>query len=1075
MLTAIFTMAFLPPWMSRTAIQWDITQLPQQDDGTPCCAYWNWSFDFDADSSTTCHDRKRVTYRELMTVAGLAASEVIQQQQSQQHQLLSRKSSSDDELPIIIVVAIPEGPWQALAVLMVHALNYHPTAAILVPLEPSEAKERNRKILQDIQPTLVLGIGGTPDFDRLKELLGNLDDNILTPALLDFQGMVQDVWRERKEDCTSEWWNVISQSADADAEEWTIPQWVNRAMGHLDEDIDDPQILIEPEKEGADRISHIVYTSGTTGQPKGCISSANSLQHYLRVKNEVYNIQQDSCIFLASALSFDPCLSDILATFYARAQLALCPRSRLLDSLGQTLQHLEATHILCTPTLWGMVDTDRRSLPFLKVIALGGEPVPRRIQQQWARNSIDDDDAEETKPRLFATYGVTEACVYQTAGEIIWNDDREITKLSGRGQYVGKAFRGLGVRICNEGVQDTLVDVEPGQPGEVVLYGAQLDRITGYWRRNGLAHKFLGGIKVDGTTRYHYRTGDRGVCDSNDQSLTIIGRIDGEEGMVKVNGVRIEVGEIETAVVDIIPTTVDVSVPPNVVEACMVRVIQSDDENSTRSDVHVYCVLSDQALMELDLPMKMDMPKSGILVSEGVLLTLLRARCSNSLKAACIPNVFIVIPRLPLSPTGKRAYRELPPISEVNAMEKGEGRDILLKDYGRLGNFLAELIRECLNLQPLQQEMMTTSVTLDMLGGDSLAATRIIRALYAFHHGLENNRYLGGDFGKFEGVFDVVHLLCAQNLGEYVDMLERNGVGLDSEGGLVEVDKVALNMHETPTEAHRPSDLPRNPLYDSLVQAATHGQTSMAIALLEAGVDPNYGNHGKRLGKVSGGFFFRKFAFHSSPLHLACKHGDEQLVEHLLYRGANCKSPDAAGLYPLHLVASSMDEIKSTPEEDARRLQCVKRLLKAGAPLVMRDGNHQTILHAAARSGHASLLRHAMTLWRDSGKENPNTKVGKKFVNWLDRWYRTPVHWAVLNGRLEALKVALELGCTPTPYKPKAGKKTSVAMEYPLELCDRLYPKDCTDEAKRAMGDEMRHVLKNAITQSFESGDTAWR
>jgi ankyrin repeat protein len=231
-------------------------------------------------------------------------------------------------------------------------------------------------------------------------------------------------------------------------------------------------------------------------------------------------------------------------------------------------------------------------------------------------------------------------------------------------------------------------------------------------------------------------------------------------------------------------------------------------------------------------------------------------------------------------------------------------------------------------------------------------------------------------------------------------------------------------------------------------------------------VDPNFGSHGKRLGKVSGGFFYRKFAFHSSPLHLACKHGDEQLVEHLLHRGANCKSPDAAGLYPIHLVASSMNNDESTPEEDDRRLRCVIRLLDAGAPLVMRDGNHQTVLHAAARSGHSSILRHVMTEWRDSGNEDPHLQVGKRFVNWLDRWYRTPVHWAVLNGRVDALKVALELGCTPTPYKPKAGKRTSVAMEYPLELCDRLYPEDCSDEAKRAKGTEIRFVLNTAINEN---------
>ena len=318
---------------------------------------------------------------------------------------------------------------------------------------------------------------------------------------------------------------------------------------------------------------------------------------------------------------------------------------------------------------------------------------------------------------------------------------------------------------------------------------------------------------------------------------------------------------------------------------------------------------------------------------------------------------------------------------------------------------------------------------------------------------------MGGDYGQFEGVFDAVHLIRATSLGDYVDMLDRNKVGMHTQGEKEEEKTKSGVVNAT-------SEKPRDPLYDALVRTSTKKQSSIAIALLHAGADPNFGNHGKRLGKVSGGFFYRKFAFHSSPLHLACKHGDEQLVEHLLHMNANCKTPDAAGLYPLHLVASSLSGTESTPEEDGRRLRCVIRLLDAGAPLVMRDGNHQTVLHAAARSGHASILQHVMTVSRDSGIEDPQLKVGKKFVNWLDRWYRTPVHWAVINGRLEALKVALDLGCTSTPYKPKSGKRTSVAMEYPLELCDRLYPMDCSDETKRAMGAEIRRLLQDVITDS---------
>ena len=51
----------------------------------------------------------------------------------------------------------------------------------------------------------------------------------------------------------------------------------------------------------------------------------------------------------------------------------------------------------------------------------------------------------------------------------------------------------------------------------------------------------------------------------------------------------------------------------------------------------------------------------------------------------------------------------------------------------------------------------------------------------------------------------------------------------------------------------------------------------------------------------------------------------------------------------------------------------------------------------------------------------------------------TPVHWAVLNGHVAALKTLLEMGCAPDPPKAKNHKRSSAAPETPLEMCERLY------------------------------------
>ena len=76
-----------------------------------------------------------------------------------------------------------------------------------------------------------------------------------------------------------------------------------------------------------------------------------------------------------------------------------------------------------------------------------------------------------------------------------------------------------------------------------------------------------------------------------------------------------------------------------------------------------------------------------------------------------------------------------------------------------------------------------------------------------------------------------------------------------------------------------------------------------------------------------------------------------------------------------------------------------------------------------------------------------------------DRWFRTPVHWAILNQRVDALQVLLDGGCSASPAKPKMSisvRQTSAAIESPLEMAVRLYG-DCD-----GIGKEISGLLQNA-------------
>jgi hypothetical protein len=439
----------------------------------------------------------------------------------------------------------------------------------------------------------------------------------------------------------------------------------------------------------------------------------------------------------------------------------------------------------------------------------------------------------------------------------------------------------------------------------------------------------------------------------------------------------------------------------------------------------------------------------GILVTGGPILILFRLLCSAKLKAGILPSAFILIPRIPLSPTGKADRRILPLVTECVSLEQlGEATDdVLLKGYGSSGTMVADVITDILNLQPCQQSMLLTKANFSMLGGDSLAATRVVRTLYASHHQVQNSRFLGGSTGSLEGVFSVSNLLRCHTLGEYVDLLDSNGIGRSSrvpEGErCFHVDTATPADHgdhrEVPLEVQQ---------YEFLLEAITMGQTAIAIGLLSAGVNSNAASHGGRLGKVSSRND-RKKLFTSNPLHVACAKGNPLIVRKLLSTGCKFNSPDASGNFPLHIAASGSSDVfnEEDREQDERnRLECVKMLLNAGVPLSMKDGNKQTVLHAAARAGHSQMLRYLLNEWKtglDAGRikhYDSKHKGGK--LDWLDKWYRTPVHWAVLNGRVDALEILLREGCSPDPPKPTnrgASKGTSVRIESPMEVCDRLY------------------------------------
>ncbi|CAE7248357.1 INVS [Symbiodinium sp. CCMP2592] len=263
------------------------------------------------------------------------------------------------------------------------------------------------------------------------------------------------------------------------------------------------------------------------------------------------------------------------------------------------------------------------------------------------------------------------------------------------------------------------------------------------------------------------------------------------------------------------------------------------------------------------------------------------------------------------------------------------------------------------------------------LGGESLLALRVCATLrYELGGEAEPDEDVApGDekapqFGHVSGAFAVATLLAAPSFRAFCDGLRRGGYSLPGDG-------VPCQGREQQRQAW--------PRLRSAARKRGPGAAAALAAELDAatpedaqqwiGAAARQGN-----AKAAGSF---------TALHAAAQANATECVQFLLERRARATTTEpGAAMTPLHYAAM------------ASGAGALDLLLKAKAPLTVRDARGQSLLHAAARSGSAEALRRLLQAMKDSRSRG--------FLEWSDRWARSAVHWASLNGHSEVLKILLE-------------------------------------------------------------------
>jgi amino acid adenylation domain-containing protein len=285
----------------------------------------------------------------------------------------------------------------------------------------------------------------------------------------------------------------------------------------------------EPAAVAPDAIAYLLFTSGSTGEPKGVpITHANARAYVRRVVERASLIAEDR-VSQMSDLTFDWSVQDLFPCWAAGACLCVVPEKEVFAP-ARFIRRNAITVWASVPSVVLFLQRMRLlkpgSFPTVRYSVFCGEPLTKDQAVAWegaTPNGVIDN-----------FYGPTEVTVAATAYR--WDPQRSPAECVNGVVPIGSPFDGLHTRLISESGDE----VQPGEAGELCLGGDQV--APGYWKSpRQTAERF---VQFDGSPHRWYRTGDVARL-ADDGNLLFVGRVDHQ---VKVRGYRVELQEIEHAV-----------------------------------------------------------------------------------------------------------------------------------------------------------------------------------------------------------------------------------------------------------------------------------------------------------------------------------------------------------------------------------------------------------------------------------------------------------------------------------------------------------------------------------------------